>query len=590
MRDESSRPVWLWDPARLRIAWANSAACALWQAADSGALSDRPFGAGDPFVQGLQHLALRLGEEGAAAGTLPVPVRDAPLELIVAPAVLSDGRPGLRCIAFGDLTHASDPLAEAARAAPLALAVFDGEGSLISENAAAARLFAGAPLAMRLGAERSVAEIAQVTARGQTAHHMLRLQTIAGPLPGRITAFASTVRPDHLIVTFEDLSARGSAGPTRAEKPADAGKTAPLLELADALPAGLAVVGPTGRILWCNRAAAQMLAADGDEQTAGDLLKYVMPEGRGLISDALSGSGGAARILSEGTELDLIGGDGGRRAITLYFVPLSTAERRHGALMLPREPGSSAHGAPRPSRIEATHIANVSHELRTPLTAIIGFAEIMAEERFGPLENPRYRDYAQDIHRSGTFLLSLVNDLLDYARVEAGHAPPEPERLKVSAVVEACAALVQGTAERFHILLQRTVPENIPDLFVDKRSLQQILLNLLSNAVKFTEPGGHVLVTARNQPDGGVEIRVRDTGIGMTADEIRAAFEPFRRVAGRLKREGSGLGLPLARALANANGFDLTLLSTPGSGTTARLVIPAANTLAPAAPSPAGST
>ncbi|HTZ36082.1 MAG TPA: ATP-binding protein [Stellaceae bacterium] len=229
------------------------------------------------------------------------------------------------------------------------------------------------------------------------------------------------------------------------------------------------------------------------------------------------------------------------------------------------------------SRAQSQFFAQVTHELRTPLNAILGFAETIRHEIFGPLANPRYRDYIGLIHDAGTHLLSLINDLLDNARIEAGKIDIAPIRLSAAALARSALDLVQLLADRRAIAIGTSGLAGCPDLNVDPRAMKQVLVNLLSNAIKYTPPGGRVDLGFVARDDGGVAIEVADTGIGMSAEDLRVAFEPFgRAAAGAAQRaQGTGLGLSLARALVRQHGGELTLDSRVATGTTARVLLPA---------------
>jgi signal transduction histidine kinase len=242
------------------------------------------------------------------------------------------------------------------------------------------------------------------------------------------------------------------------------------------------------------------------------------------------------------------------------------------------------------SRAKSTFLATISHELRTPLNAIIGFSEILKSQMFGPLGSARYRGYVDDIHGSGIHLLGLVNDLLDLAKAEAGKHELHEDQIDVGEIADTCRRLM---AERAH---DAGVRLDIVDrldghLFRgDERKMRQIILNLLSNAVKFTPTGGLVAVDIGLAGDGGLQVGVRDTGIGMAAADIAKALEPFGQVSDVLTREtgGTGLGLPLSVKLVELHGGRLAIESSLGSGTTVTLAFPAERTVRPALPQSGG--
>jgi two-component system cell cycle sensor histidine kinase PleC len=213
-------------------------------------------------------------------------------------------------------------------------------------------------------------------------------------------------------------------------------------------------------------------------------------------------------------------------------------------------------------------LANMSHELRTPLNAILGFSEIIAQECFGPVGNARYKDYAGDIHSSGAHLLSLINDLLDIAKIEAGRMDIAPNPLDAARVFDIALKLVGSKAREKGQELSITVTSSAPPLYADERALKQILINLVSNAVKFTPEGGHIEVVGGAARDGGFQIMVRDNGPGIPRDKIDKIFTPFSQVDNRYDRQagGTGLGLALVRGLAELHGGRAWLESEFGRG------------------------
>jgi len=228
------------------------------------------------------------------------------------------------------------------------------------------------------------------------------------------------------------------------------------------------------------------------------------------------------------------------------------------------------------NRTKSEFLANMSHELRTPLNAIIGFSEVMGTGVFGPLGNEKYRDYVGNIHDSGRHLLDIINDILDVSKIESGSMELLEETMTVSVVVAASIRLVRERALRGGITLKTDLPPHLPLLRGDSRRIKQILLNLLSNAVKFTPSGGTVCVSVERTPDGGLMLRVTDSGIGMKPEDIPLALIPFRQIDSGLARrhEGTGLGLPLTRALVELHDGQLNLSSRLGEGTEVRVWFP----------------
>jgi len=237
-----------------------------------------------------------------------------------------------------------------------------------------------------------------------------------------------------------------------------------------------------------------------------------------------------------------------------------------------REALASADAA---SQAKSKFLASMSHELRTPLNAVIGFSEMLDMEPFGPLGHVRYREYARDIHASGAHLLQLINDILDISRVASGEVALSEDNIDVSVLIDQMRHMMADQAHKAGVQLGTRISPELPHLRGDSRRVTQVLLNLVSNAIKFTPSGGNVTVLAA-QTDGGMTITVKDTGIGMKAEDIPEAFERFRQIDNRLSRkyDGAGLGLPLARDLVELHGGRLTLESTPNMGTTATVFFP----------------
>jgi signal transduction histidine kinase len=228
------------------------------------------------------------------------------------------------------------------------------------------------------------------------------------------------------------------------------------------------------------------------------------------------------------------------------------------------------------SRAKNDFLTNMSHELRTPLNAIIGFSDLMRGELLGPIGHPSYRGYAADIHFSGTHLLDIINSILDVVRHEAGKMELQEDAVAVENVIAEAMRLVGAQAARGEVHLAWHAPEPpLPALYCDRVRLRQMLLNILSNAVKFTGPGGSVKITA--ELGDGMELIVKDSGIGIAPQDIGRVLTPFEQVASTYARnhDGTGLGLPLTKALIERHGGRLSLDSAPGLGTAVRLWFPA---------------
>src|SRR5947207_10417554 len=206
----------------------------------------------------------------------------------------------------------------------------------------------------------------------------------------------------------------------------------------------------------------------------------------------------------------------------------------------------------------------------------------MMEERFGPIGNERYREYIKDVHSSGGHLVSLINDLLDLSKIEAGKLDLVFASVNLNALVQQCVALMQPQANRERIIIRSSLSPSLPPVMADARSVRQIVLNLLSNSIKFTGAGGQVIVSTALTERGEATLRVRDTGAGMSEKEIETALEPFRQIATstRWGSGGTGLGLPLSKALVEANRATFTIRSAVNAGTLVEITFPSTRVLA----------
>ena len=241
--------------------------------------------------------------------------------------------------------------------------------------------------------------------------------------------------------------------------------------------------------------------------------------------------------------------------------------------------GAERREAETNSRFKSMFLASASHDLRTPLNAIVGFSEVILAEKFGPLGNARYSEYIEHIRDSGLLLGNMSDEILDLSRIEAVRRQLHLSMLDARRLAESCVTIVARDAEEKAISINIR-PERPVMVFADDLALRQILLNLLSNAVKFTPRGGRVDVRLRAEPPGEASIEVLDTGIGMDAEGIKVALEPFGQIdsASRSDKRGAGLGLPIAARLAELHGGGLTIASTPGLGTAVCVTLPAAKT------------
>lgn len=224
---------------------------------------------------------------------------------------------------------------------------------------------------------------------------------------------------------------------------------------------------------------------------------------------------------------------------------------------------------------KSAFVANMSHELRTPLNAIIGFSDLILTEPFGPLGHPRYREYIDDIHKSGIHLLDSINDILDLARLDAGKMEISDDDVSLREMTDEACSVMAMQAERAALRVTNAVPVDLPHIRGDERRLKQVVLNLLSNAIKFTPAGGMITLEAAEVASGLV-LRICDTGIGIAEDDLPVVFERFGQVDSKLARkyEGTGLGLPLARQIIELHGGSLSIDSKVNEGTVVSVTLP----------------
>jgi signal transduction histidine kinase len=235
------------------------------------------------------------------------------------------------------------------------------------------------------------------------------------------------------------------------------------------------------------------------------------------------------------------------------------------------------------NRAKSAFLANMSHELRTPLNAIMGFSEVMKDEHLGPVQNARYLSYAGDIHASGRDLLGIINDILDLSKIEAGKMSVEAaEEFPLRQALEASLSICGNLAEKFGVKMVTRLPPDHVRLIAVERMVRQIMINLVGNAVKFTPAGGTVEVSTAHLVDGGYAVTVQDSGIGMSEEDIAKALTPFGQVENKMTatHNGTGLGLPLAKAMLELHDGRLEIHSAPGRGTSIVLKFPASRVTA----------
>lgn len=369
------------------------------------------------------------------------------------------------------------------------------------------------------------------------------------------------------------------------------GEKRELSAILDTATDGVATLDERGRILSLNRSAEALFGYDQREVVGDNFTLLLAPESHLTALDYLQGlkGDGVASLLNDGREVIGRVRQGGRIPLFMTMGRVSDGEERRYSIVLrdmtswkqaEAELVEARKAAERASAQKSDVLAKISHEIRTPLNAIIGFTEVMSEERFGPIGNERYKEYLTDIHQSGAYLISLVNDLLDLAKIEAGKMDLNFTSVSLNEVATAGVALLQPEAARQRVVLRTGLQPKLPPVVADERSIRQIVINVLSNAVKFTDAGGQVIISTALGDRGEVILRVRDTGIGMTEKELAQAMEPFRQVAATRRGSGTGLGLPITRALVEANKGALAITSVKNEGTLVEITFPPQRVLA----------
>lgn len=409
------------------------------------------------------------------------------------------------------------------------------------------------------------------------AHQALdaRLHTIEWEGEHALALILSPVAPPQ---TDHALPVGAAEPPPREDNFIESDELATILETTAE---GVVMFDGDGRIIACNRSAEALFGCDGLE--GHNLIELFAPESQRAVLDYLEGIKSSAMqgLFEQGRDVLGRAPDGGAMALSVTMGCTRPDHPRYFAVFRDKPPAASAPRAPdqdrradeRAASAKADLLARLSHEVRTPVNAIIGFADVMIEERFGALGNERYADYMKDIRASGERVISIIDDMLDLSRIESGKLDLEFVNQDLNALVEQCVGVIQPQANRERIIIRSSLTHGLPNIQADARALRQIALTLIGCAIHLANAGGQVIVSTALNDLGEVALRIRDTGHGMNDSEIAAAMAPFRTPSPTDEvTAGNGTNLSLAKALVEANRGRFHIKSAPNAGTLIEVV------------------
>lgn len=362
-------------------------------------------------------------------------------------------------------------------------------------------------------------------------------------------------------------------------------KIADLSSILETATDGVVIIDHESKIQSLNASASALFDYNSDDAIGKPFAMLFAAESQNAVLDyvnAMSGPG-VSSLLNDGREIIGRVSTGGTMPLSMTMGRLTGTDGYCAVLRdishakhTEEELQSAKSEAESASSHKTDFLARVSHEIRTPLNAIIGFSDLIAQERFGPVGHPRYHEYAHDISKSGRHVLDIVNDLLDISKIEAGQQDLDFQAVSLNDEVTESLSLMQQIANENRVIVRSSLPSNVPSVVADKRSIKQILLNILSNSIRFTPAGGQIVVSSSLEASGNVLLRIRDNGVGMNRAELERAMQPFGQVGQetRQRGEGTGLGLPLTRAMTEANRANFDIVSAPGEGTLVTINFP----------------
>ncbi len=402
--------------------------------------------------------------------------------------------------------------------------------------------------------------------------------------------------------TDNSLEAKAAAKPPLSDVPTDSsapGKpdtlgnltSEDMLSILDVSTDGILILGEDGTMHAINRSAEALFDIKPNYAEGKSITKLLAPESHRVALDYLSGmtGTGVASLLNDGREVI---GQTAKGGLIPLFMAVGKLEKTNAYCAVMRDITqfkkteedlvTAKAQAESANALKSDFLTKISHEIRTPLNAIIGFSDLMIAERFGRIDNDRYRGYLRDIRRSGNHVLDLINDLLDISKIESGKVDLDFDACDLNAIVSESVAMTQPSANKQRIIIRTSLSGMVPKVVADPRSIRQVVLNIVSNSIKYTRQGGQVIVSTVYDENGEVVLRIRDTGVGMNDLELARAMKPFQQV-GSVREEhnqGTGLGLPLTKALVEANRARFKIESQPGEGTLVEIHFPIQRVLA----------
>ena len=360
---------------------------------------------------------------------------------------------------------------------------------------------------------------------------------------------------------------------------------------------GIIVTDQSGRIVRINDSFIRIYGWSRDELINADVISLVTPDERELarknhdefIRTGVRSSGELKIIRKNGSIANALFTTATlelsqkRRFQVTTVMDITMRKQMEESLRLAKEQADTAN------RAKSTFLANMSHELRTPLNAIIGFSEMMIKETFGALGHAKYKEYLGDIHVSAGHLLEIINEVLDMSKIEAGRIELDEHEVDIQELIKSVTRMMASRAFGSNLILNVEIHENLPNLYADQRLIRQVLINIVTNAVKFSRSGGKIDISAYTLDDGRMQIAVTDEGVGIPKEKIKQAMEPFGQVSDRAENsdhQGTGLGLPLAKAMVELHDGMLRLESDIGEGTKVFISFPAYRLIARSEPTP----